>query len=90
MVKNLSAGSTPGSARSPEGGHGNPLRYSCLENHTDRGAWRATKNWGLKELNRTLSLSFQAQANCPFVVPASQLPMPESHGCRLLEEEGST
>ena len=26
----------------PGGGHGNPLQYSCLENHTDRGAWRAT------------------------------------------------
>ena len=23
-------------------GNGNPLRYSCLENPTDRGAWRAT------------------------------------------------
>ena len=25
-----------------EGGHGNPLQSSCLENPTDRGAWRAT------------------------------------------------
>ena len=23
----------------PEGGHGNPLQYSCLENLMDRGAW---------------------------------------------------
>ena len=29
------AGSSPGSGRSPEGGHGNPLWYSCLENHMD-------------------------------------------------------
>ena len=36
------AGSTPGSERSPGGGHGNPLQYSCLENPLDRGAWRAT------------------------------------------------
>ena len=28
--------------RSLGGGHGNPLRYSCLENLADRGAWRAT------------------------------------------------
>ena len=27
---------------SPEGGHGNPLQYSCLENPMDRGAWQAT------------------------------------------------
>ena len=35
-------GSIPGSGRSPGGGHGNPLQYSCLENPLDRGAWRAT------------------------------------------------
>ena len=34
-------GSVAGSGRSPEGGNGNPLQYSCLEDHTDRGAWRA-------------------------------------------------
>ena len=36
------AGSIPGSGRSFGGGHGNPLQHSCLENPTDRGAWRAT------------------------------------------------
>ena len=35
-------GSIPGSGRCPEGGHGNPLQYSCLENPMDRGAWWAT------------------------------------------------
>ena len=35
---------------SREGGHGNPLQYSSLENPMDRGAWRATvhrvaKSW---------------------------------------------
>ena len=35
-------GSIPGSRRSPGGGHGNPLQYSCLKNPMDRGAWRAT------------------------------------------------
>ena len=34
-------GSIPGLGRSPGGGHGNPLKYSCLENPLDRGAWRA-------------------------------------------------
>ena len=32
----------PGSGRSPGGGHGNPLKYSCLENPKDRGARQAT------------------------------------------------
>ena len=34
-------GSIPGLGRSPVGGHGNPLQYSCLENPMDRGAWWA-------------------------------------------------
>ena len=49
-VKNLpaSAGDTrdlgliPGLGRSPEGGNGITLQYSCLGNPMDRGAWRAT------------------------------------------------
>ena len=32
----------PESGRFPGGGHGNPLRCSCLENPVDRGAWWAT------------------------------------------------
>ena len=50
VVKNLPAnagvvketGLIPESGRSPGEGHGKPLRYSCLENPMDRGAWRAT------------------------------------------------
>ena len=32
----------PGLGKSSGEGIGNPLQYSCLENSTDRGAWRAT------------------------------------------------
>ena len=50
MVKNPSAnagdardaGLILGLGRSPGGGNGNPLQYSCLGNLTDRGAWWAT------------------------------------------------
>ena len=35
-------GSIPGLGRSPGGGHGNPLQYSCLGNPMDRGAWQST------------------------------------------------
>ena len=55
MVKNLPAsagdvGLIPGLGRSPEGGNGNPLQYSCWDDPMDRGAWWAvvcvvTKNW---------------------------------------------
>ena len=46
------AGLIPGLGRSPGGGHGYPLHYSCLENPMDRGAWQATvhrvaKSWTL-------------------------------------------
>ena len=34
-------GSIPGSGRSPGGGNGSPLQYSCLENPMDGGAWWA-------------------------------------------------
>ena len=51
------AGLIPCLGRSPGGGHGYPLHYSCLENPMDRGAWQATvhrvaKSWTqLKWLN---------------------------------------
>ena len=36
------SGLIPGLGRSPGGGHGNPLQYSCPGNPMDRGAWWAT------------------------------------------------
>jgi len=42
----------PGSGRSPGGGHGNPLQYSCLENPMDRGAWQATVHGVAKSQTR--------------------------------------
>ena len=58
VIRNLPAnvgdirnvGSVPGLGRSPGGGHGNPLWYSCLENPMDRRAWWAVvhgvaKDW---------------------------------------------
>ena len=46
VVKNLPANaedgdSIPASGRSPGKGNGNPIQYSCLGNHMDRGAWWA-------------------------------------------------
>ena len=45
-----------GSERSSGEGNDNPLLYSCLENPTDRGAWRAYSPEGHKELDMTESL----------------------------------
>ena len=40
--------SIPRLGRSPGGGYGNPLQYSCLENLMDRGAWQAIVHWIIK------------------------------------------
>ena len=45
-------GSIPGSGRSPGGGRGNPLQYSCLENPMDSGAWWATVHGVMKSWTR--------------------------------------
>ena len=77
QVRNLPAnagdirdtGSIPVLGRSPGGGHGNPLQYSCLENPMDRGASRAYQSIGLprvrhdwSDLAHQLSLFFVRSA----------------------------
>ena len=47
------ADSFPGLGRSPEGEHGNPRQYSCLENPMDRGAWRGCSPYGHTESDTT-------------------------------------
>ena len=46
------AGLISGLGKSPGGGNGNPLQYSCLENPMDTGAWQATVH-GSTELDMT-------------------------------------
>ena len=65
VVKNLAAnagdkgnlGSIPGLGRSPGGGNGTPLQYSCLKNLMDRGAWWTTVQGVTQESGATWSLS---------------------------------
>ena len=47
------SGSIPGLGRSPGGGHGNPLQYSCLRNLMVRGAWQATVHGVTPDLDMT-------------------------------------
>ena len=56
VAKNLPAntgdarylGSIPGLGQSPGGGNGTLLQNSCLNNPTERGAWRATVHGATK------------------------------------------
>ena len=68
VVKNLpanagdirDASSIPEPGRSPGEGHGNPLQYSCLENHMDRGDWQSTVHRVTKSQTRLKWLSTHA------------------------------
>ena len=50
-------GLTPGSGRSPGEGNGHPLRYSCLGNPMDRGAWCAAVHGVSREMDMTERLN---------------------------------
>ena len=49
--------SVPGFGRSPGGRHGNPLQYSCLENHHGQRSLAGYSSWGRKESDTTEGLS---------------------------------
>ena len=55
--------SIPGSRRSPGGGHGNPLQYSCLEKLTNRWAWWSTVHRVTKSLTRLKQLNTHTHTN---------------------------
>jgi len=46
-------GSIPGLGRSPGGGHGNPLQYSCLDNPHGQRSLAGYNPWGPKESDMT-------------------------------------
>ena len=74
VVKNLPAdagdvrgvGSIPGSGRPPEGGHGSPLQYSCLENPTARRASWATVHRITQSRTRLKRLSMSIVIFLPY------------------------
>ena len=55
-------GSIPGLGRSPGGGNGNPLQYSCLENPHGERSLMGYSSWGHKESVMTDRLSTQDKA----------------------------
>ena len=64
------AGLIPGSGRSPGGGNGNPVQYSCLENPMDRGAWRTTVHGGTKSPTQLTDSS--CTTSCSYAKPTEE------------------
>ena len=64
----------PGWRRSPAGGNGNLLQYSCLENPMGKGAWRVSL-WGCQEPDTTERLKTHS---CYLASPLlfCQIPLP--------------
>ena len=61
--------SIPGLGRSPEGGNGNPLRNSFLENHMDRGAWQAVVHSVTQSRPGLKRLSTHRHKHSPLNIP---------------------
>ena len=56
-------GLIPGLGRSPGGGHGNPLQYSCLENPHGQRSLADYSPWVHKESDMTERLSVRTHTN---------------------------
>ena len=56
-------GLVPGLERFPEGGQGNPLQYSCLEDPMDRGAWWVTVHGITKSQTQLKPLSMHTNTS---------------------------
>ena len=58
-------GLIPGLERSPGGGHGNPLQYSCLENPSGQRSLLGYSPWGHKESDTTEKLTRTTHTHTP-------------------------
>ena len=71
-------GLVPESGRSPAGGHDNTLQYSCLENHMDRGAWRATVHRLTQRGSRLKQPTTCVHWKVLFLPSSRQFPLPSN------------
>ena len=71
-------GSVPEFRRSPAGGHDNTLQYSCLENHMDRGAWRATVHRLTQRGSRLKQPTTCVHWKVLFLLSSHQFPLPSN------------
>ena len=89
VVKNLPAnaegvrdvGLIPGLGRYPGGGNGKPLKYSCLQNPMDRGAWQATAHAVAKSRTRLSDCHCHCQCHLR-IHPISSSSEPSNHSVK--------
>ena len=65
-------GSISGLGRSPEGGHSNPILYSCLENPTDRGNCWATGSIGWQRVRHHRRDLTRMHSNAEIILMCSE------------------
>ena len=75
------------SGRSPGGGHGNPLQYSCLENSMDKGAWWATVHEVAKSWTWRAIITHSAAEASPGNIVKGKGPIPNILNHNLWELE---
>ena len=63
--------SVPGLGRSPGGGHGNPLQYSCLENPRGQRCLAGCSPWGRKESDMTEKCTMYTEWQTQLIVKTS-------------------
>ena len=68
----------PGLGRTPGGGHGYPLQYSCLKDPMDRGAWRAMVHGVTKSQTQLKRLS----SGSIWRTLQPHKPSPQTHRCQ--------
>ena len=62
MQETQDEGPIPGLGKSPGGGYGNPLQYSCLKNPMNMGAWQAIQSMGWQRVRHDWSSLARTQA----------------------------
>ena len=83
-------GLIPGSGRSPGGGHGNPLQYSCWENSMDRGAWGLTVHKVAKRLSNSYTHTHTHTHTIRLYQPSEFMSKSKAHALPLFQNAWSS
>ena len=80
-------GSIPGLRRSPGEGNGNPLKFYCLENSIDGGAWWATIHGVARSRTQLSDFTFKKIRDCKRTFHGKMSTLKYRNGMDLTEAE---